>query len=53
MASVMVTGASRGIGLATCVSLARAGHQWTDWWSVDDDAWYAAVERDFGLNARQ
>lgn len=27
MASVVVTGASRGIGLATCVSLARAGHQ--------------------------
>ena len=27
MASVLVTGASRGIGLATCVSLARAGHQ--------------------------
>ena len=27
MASVLVTGASRGIGLATCVSLGRAGHR--------------------------
>lgn len=27
MSSVLVTGASRGIGLATCVSLARAGHR--------------------------
>lgn len=27
MASVLVTGASRGIGLATCLSLGRAGHQ--------------------------
>ena len=27
MASVLVTGASRGIGRATCVSLARAGHR--------------------------
>ena len=27
MGLVLVTGASRGIGLATCVSLARAGHQ--------------------------
>ena len=27
MALVLVTGASRGIGLATCVGLARAGHQ--------------------------
>jgi len=26
MASVLVTGASRGIGLATCLSLGRAGH---------------------------
>lgn len=26
--------------------------QWTEWWAADDDAWYAAVERDFGLNAR-
>ena len=27
MGTVLVTGASRGIGLATCVSLARAGHR--------------------------
>jgi len=27
MSSILVTGASRGIGLATCVSLARAGHR--------------------------
>ena len=27
MASVLVTGASRGIGLATCVSFGRAGHR--------------------------
>ena len=27
MASILVTGASRGIGLATCLSLGRAGHQ--------------------------
>jgi NAD(P)-dependent dehydrogenase (short-subunit alcohol dehydrogenase family) len=27
MAAVLVTGASRGIGLATCLALARAGHQ--------------------------
>ena len=27
MASILVTGASRGIGLATCLSLGRAGHR--------------------------
>ncbi|MEO6971481.1 MAG: SDR family oxidoreductase [Chthoniobacterales bacterium] len=27
MASILVTGASRGIGRATCISLARAGHR--------------------------
>ena len=27
MASILVTGASRGIGRATCVSLGRAGHR--------------------------
>ena len=26
--------------------------QWVDWSALDDDRWYAAVERDFGLNAR-
>ncbi len=26
--------------------------QWVDWNAQDDDSWYAAVERDFGLNAR-
>lgn len=25
---------------------------WVDWGSTDDDSWYAAVERDFGLDAR-
>ena len=27
--------------------------QWVDWNAQDDDSWYAAVERDFGLNARR
>ena len=26
--------------------------QWVDWGATDDDTWYAAVERDFGLDAR-
>jgi len=26
--------------------------QWVDWGAADDETWYAAVERDFGLNAR-
>ena len=26
--------------------------QWVDWSAQDDDSWYAAVERDFGLKAR-
>lgn len=26
--------------------------QWVDWGSADDAAWYAAVQRDFGLDAR-
>ncbi len=26
--------------------------QWVDWNAQDDESWYAAVERDFGLNAR-
>lgn len=27
--------------------------QWVDWNSLSDDAWYEAVQRDFGLDARQ
>ena len=27
--------------------------QWVDWNAANDDDWYASVERDFGLNARQ
>ena len=26
--------------------------EWTAWGAQDDDAWYAAVEQDFGLKAR-
>ena len=26
--------------------------EWTDWGALDNDAWYARIERDFGLNAR-
>lgn len=26
--------------------------QWVDWSAQDDESWYAAVERDFGMNAR-
>lgn len=26
--------------------------QWVDWSAQDDESWYAAVERDFGINAR-
>jgi len=26
--------------------------EWIDWHAMEDDAWYAAVETDFGLNAR-
>lgn len=26
--------------------------QWVDWNAQDDESWYAAVERDFGFNAR-
>lgn len=26
--------------------------QWVDWSAQDDDSWYSAVERDFGMNAR-
>jgi NAD(P)-dependent dehydrogenase (short-subunit alcohol dehydrogenase family) len=27
--------------------------QWVDWNALSDDEWYAAVQRDFGLDARQ
>lgn len=27
--------------------------QWVDWSAMEDDAWYDAVQRDFGLDARQ
>jgi NAD(P)-dependent dehydrogenase (short-subunit alcohol dehydrogenase family) len=27
--------------------------QWVDWAATDDESWYAAVERDFGLDARK
>jgi hypothetical protein len=26
--------------------------QWVEWAAVDDDTWYAALESDFGLDAR-
>lgn len=38
MSSVLVTGASRGIGLATCIALA--------------ETWHTLVASDFGLHAR-
>lgn len=31
---------------------AMSDENWVDWGALDDDAWYAAVEADFGLNAR-
>jgi NAD(P)-dependent dehydrogenase (short-subunit alcohol dehydrogenase family) len=31
---------------------AMSDEQWVEWNAQDDDSWYAAVERDFGLNAR-
>jgi len=27
--------------------------KWVDWGAADDESWYAAVERDFGLDARK
>jgi NAD(P)-dependent dehydrogenase (short-subunit alcohol dehydrogenase family) len=27
--------------------------EWVEWGALEDDAWYARVERDFGLNARR
>lgn len=27
--------------------------EWVDWGATDDQSWYASVERDFGLDARQ
>jgi hypothetical protein len=26
--------------------------EWIDWGAADDEEWYAAVERDFGIDAR-
>jgi hypothetical protein len=26
--------------------------QWIDWNALEDEAWYEAVQRDFGLDAR-
>lgn len=31
---------------------AMTDEQWVDWNAQDDESWYDAVERDFGLNAR-
>ena len=31
---------------------AMTDEEWVDWGASDDEAWYAAVERDFGLDAR-
>lgn len=30
----------------------QSDEQWVDWSAQDDESWYAAVERDFGINAR-
>ncbi len=32
---------------------AMTDEQWIDWWATDDDSWYAAVQQDFGLDARK
>jgi NAD(P)-dependent dehydrogenase (short-subunit alcohol dehydrogenase family) len=32
---------------------AMTDEQWVDWGAADDASWYAAVERDFGLDARK
>ncbi len=31
---------------------AMSDEQWVEWGALDDDAWYARVEEDFGLDAR-
>jgi NAD(P)-dependent dehydrogenase (short-subunit alcohol dehydrogenase family) len=31
---------------------AMTDEQWVDWGAAEDDAWYAGVQRDFGLDAR-
>ncbi len=31
---------------------AMTDEQWIEWAAVDDDAWYSAVQTDFGLDAR-
>ncbi len=30
----------------------QSDEQWVDWSAQDDESWYTAVERDFGMNAR-
>ena len=32
---------------------AMTDEEWVTWGALDDDAWYARVQADFGLNARQ
>jgi len=31
---------------------AMSDEQWVEWGALEDDAWYARVEADFGLDAR-
>jgi hypothetical protein len=32
---------------------ALTDEKWVDWTAQDDEAWFAQVQREFGLNARQ